>query len=220
MTGLFKRALTLVAFGCAAFQVSNAMAHPHVFVEANLEVVRNAAGEAVSLRHVWRFDELFSSSVQLDFDDNGNGKLDEDELKEIGNVTSKSIAEYNFYTEIRNGENVVNFYEPSPYIVDIQNGQLLIIMALELEKPARMGPEGFKIAVSDPTYYVAIDFLALDAVQVSGNGSNCSSKVVPPDFDALYAQDAERLAKLFAAAPDEEVEASDDYLTWVHFACS
>ena len=83
---------------------ASCLAHPHVFIEANLEVVRNDKGEATEIRHVWRFDELFSSSLFLDFDENGNGKLDENELQEIAGITKESIAKYNFYTEIRNGE--------------------------------------------------------------------------------------------------------------------
>lgn len=197
-----------------------ANAHPHVFIEANLEVVRNDKGEATEIRHVWRFDEFFSSSLLLDFDANGNGKLDESELQEIAGITRQSIAEYNFYTEVRNGETVGNFYEPEPYIVDQDGSHLLIIMSLELEKPMAMGAEGFKIAVSDPTYYVAVDLQDEGSVLVSGNDKGCRYEIVRPDFDKLYAEDAQRLADLFAAGPDDEVEASDDYLTWVEFKCS
>lgn len=195
------------------------LAHPHVWIEANLEIVRDGKGQATEIRHVWRFDEIFSSSLVLDFDDNGNGQLDEKELEEIGKVTRESLTEYNFYTEVRSGSNIVDFYEPEPYIIDYKNGQLLMIMALELTKPQPMGTEGFKVAVSDPTYYVAVDLPDPTAVIVSGNGKKCTSEIIVPDWDALYARDADRLADLFAAAPDEKVDGSEDYLTWVEFHC-
>lgn len=195
------------------------LAHPHVWIEANLEIVRDDKGQATQIRHVWRFDEIFSSSLVLDFDDNGNGELDEKELEEIGKVTRQSLTEYNFYTEVRSGSNIVDFYEPEPYIIDYKNGQLLMIMALELTKPQPMGAEGFKVAVSDPTYYVAVDLPDPTAVIVSGNGKKCTSEIIVPDWDALYARDADRLADLFAAGPDEKVDGSEDYLTWVEFHC-
>ena len=210
-------------FACLLFTagaVGQAGAHPHVFIEANLEIVRNEKGDATNIRHVWRFDELFSSSLLLDFDTNGNGQLDEPELQEIASITRESIGKFNFYTEIRNGERVGNFYEPDPYFVDLQDGQLLIVLSLELEKPEPMNTGGFRIAVSDPTYYVAVDLIDESSVTISGNEGGCSHEIVRPDFDALYAADAQRLAQLFAAGPDEEVEASEDYLTWVHFTCS
>ena len=202
-----------------------ANAHPHVFIEANLEIVRDAMGNATDIRHVWRFDEIFTSSLVLDFDDNGSGALDPEELANIAKETKISLAEYNFFTEIKQGEEIVEFEEPDPYLVDLDNGQLIMIMSLKLLKPAPMKKDGFKVAVSDPTYYVAVEMrgqapFEQNAVQVSGNGEGCTSEIVVPDFDALYAKDAKRLAELFDAGPNDEVEASDEYLTWVHFSCA
>lgn len=200
-----------------------ALAHPHVFAEANLEIVRNGEGKATHIRHVWRFDELFSATVVLDFDSNGDGRLDHGELAEVGAIVSESLADFNFYTEVRNGEAVVDFYEPDPFLVDYQDGQVIMILSLELVSPQGMLGDGFRVAVSDPTYYVAIDFFSDEAIQVSSAAESgtaaCVSQIVVPDWDALYARDAERLAQLFAAGPDEDVEASEDYLTWVHFSC-
>lgn len=197
-----------------------ASAHPHVFIEANVEIVRNAEGKATDIRHVWRFDEFFTASLVLDFDDNGNGILDQEDLQTIADETKASLADYNYYTEIRNGEEVVGFYAPDPYLVDYQDGQLIIILSLQLQNPTLVGPKGFKVAVSDPTYYVAVELMDEKSITFVGNDLGCSSEIIRPDFDALYAEDAERIAKLLDAAPDEEVEASDDYLTWINLECS
>jgi len=217
--------LALVAgLGMTAGNHGPANAHPHVFIEANLEIVRDSAGNATDIRHVWRFDEIFSSSLILDYDDNGSGALDPEELAIIARETKTSLAEYNFFTEIKQGEEIVEFEAPEPYLVDMDSGQLVMIMSLKLRQPAPMGKDGFKVAVSDPTYYVAVEMrgespFEQNAVEVSGNGAGCTSKIIVPDFDALYAKDAKRLAELFDAGPDDEVEASDEYLTWVHFSC-
>ena len=62
---------------------------------------------------------------------------------------------------------------------------------------------------------------ASDAVvrQAFFDGAIPRFQIVVPDFDELYARDAKRLEELFAAGPDEKVEASEDYLTWVEFSC-
>ena len=60
-----------------------ALSHPHIFAEARLEIVGADDGTVKELRNVWRFDEVFSSSVLLDFDQNTNLKLDEAELAEL-----------------------------------------------------------------------------------------------------------------------------------------
>ncbi len=218
--GIFTKGVALSTV-LAAMPVfcGSANAHPHVFIEANLEVVRNPMGMVTDIRHVWRFDEFFTSSLVLDFDDNGNGKLDPEEIKKIEAETKKSLAEYNYYTEIRQGEEVVEFLAPEPYLLDIKDNQMVIIMSLALKEPTPMGKDGFKVAVSDETYYVAVEMSGEKPVTVSGNGKGCTSQIVVPDFDALYAKDAKKMAELFDAGPDDEVEASDEYLTWVNFKC-
>jgi ABC-type uncharacterized transport system substrate-binding protein len=196
-----------------------ANAHPHVFVEANLEIVRNEAGDAVEIRHVWRFDELFSSSLFLDFDANGNGSFETEELDDIANTTRTSLADYHFFTDVRVSGEMVDLAEPDVFFADYQDGQLLLVLSMAFRTPQSMKGTDFRISVSDPTYYVAVDFVGDDAVLLSGGGGQCQHEIVRPDFDALYARDADKLERLFSAGPDEEVEASDDYLTWVNFTC-
>ena len=78
----------------------SAHAHPHVYAEARLEVVIGNQGTVEELRHVWRFDDLFSSTILLDFDTNANLKLESSELLEIGTVVRNSLADYDYYTAI------------------------------------------------------------------------------------------------------------------------
>lgn len=196
-----------------------AAAHPHVFVEANVDIVRDAEGNATEIRHVWRFDEFFTTSLILDFDKDGNGHLDREDLDEISKITRSSLAEFNYYTEIRKNTEIIEFFEPDPYLLEVRDNQLIMILALKLREPTPIGASGFKLAVSDPTYYVAVEFVDENAVQVTGAGGSCKTEIVPPDFDALWERDAERMEELFAAGADEDVEASDDYLTWINLEC-
>ena len=73
-------------------------------VDANLEIVRNGAGEVTELRNVWRFDELFSTTVVMDYDANGNNVLEPEELAEVSKTVTKSISEEEFFTEVRLGK--------------------------------------------------------------------------------------------------------------------
>src|SRR5262245_30775854 len=76
-----------------------ASAHPHVFADARLEVVASEDGQSIQeLHNVWRFDDVFSSSVLMDFDKNTNLVLDPPELEEIGKTVLGSLQEYNYYT--------------------------------------------------------------------------------------------------------------------------
>ncbi len=76
-------------------------------MEARLEVVAGDDGNIKELRNVWRFDEVFSSTVLLDFDKNKNLKLDPEELKAVGKTVKESLADFDYYTNItQNGKKI------------------------------------------------------------------------------------------------------------------
>ena len=77
------RFLPFLIAGAALAAPAAALAHPHIFAEARLEVVAGEDGTITELRNVWRFDEMFSASVVMDFDKNSNAELDPDELAEV-----------------------------------------------------------------------------------------------------------------------------------------
>lgn len=194
-------------------------AHPHVFVEASVEIVRNDEGHATHIRHVWRFDALFSTMVLIDFDENGDNKLDEGERSTIAEETKGNLAQFNFYTEIRAGGKIVNFFEPDPFLVDFEGGQMLMILSLELEKPQPMQGETFKIAVSDPTYYVAMELVDEKVIHLSGLETGCNWSIARPDFDKLLAENPEIANDDYGGTAESGLEA-DAFLTWVNFKCS
>jgi ABC-type uncharacterized transport system substrate-binding protein len=194
-----------------------ASAHPHVFVEANLEIVRDEQGNVTELRHVWRFDELFSTTVVLDFDANTNDMLEPDELDEVSKTVTQSVGQENFFTEIRLGNQDVEFLAPEKINVDYKDGQLLMFFATRLKAPVKPGDGDFKVSVSDPTYYVAMDIADDNAVMISGNASGCSSLVQRPDYDKLMSQAA--TTEDFFNNPSG-AGLGDAWMTWVTLKCA
>ena len=180
---------------------SLAFAHPHIFAEARLEVVSDDKAEISELRNVWRFDELFSSSVVLDFDKNSNAMLDPDELKEVGQTVLESLSEYNYYTTILDNGKTIKVNKPDSITVDYKDGQLLMMFAV---KPAEPMPLKGKLSfgVYDPTMYTAMDFATDNDLTVVGDKINaCEHKVVRPDPDEVLAENKDTLTDAFWSDP-------------------
>lgn len=195
-----------------------AMAHPHVFVEANLEILRNNDGAVTEMRHVWRFDELFSSTIMLDFDTNADGKLDASELDEVSKVVTESIGESDFFTEVRLESAKVPFVPADAIMVDFADNQALMFFALTFEEPIDVkGSKDFKISVSDPSYYVAMEIADQTAVQITGDGTACGVSITRPDFDLLVSSNT-TLAEQFFADPDNAT-LGDEWKTWIGLEC-
>ena len=192
---------TVLLAGLAALMPISALAHPHIFAEARLEVVAGADGTVSELRNVWRFDEMFSSSVILDFDKNTNLKLDPEELADVGQVVLESLEEFSYYTSITEDGKDVKVGRPDKINVDFKDGQLLMFFVL---KPGETMPLKGKMTfgVYDPTMYAAMDFSTDDDLALVGDGfSACKREVVRPDPDEVLAQNQSNLTDAFFNDP-------------------
>ncbi|MDC9835254.1 DUF1007 family protein [Rhizobium binxianense] len=178
-----------------------AFAHPHIFVEARLEVVADKDGSVEELRNVWRFDEVFSSSVVMDFDKNTDLKLEPNELAEVGKTVKQSLAEYDYYMNLTiNGKNIT-VQKPDIIHVDYKDGQLLMFFAV---KPAETMPLKGRLTfgVYDPSLYTSIDFPTDNELSLVGDGFKaCKHQVVRPDADQVISQNKQSLTDAFFNDP-------------------
>lgn len=207
-------ALTLAAM----LAPSVALAHPHIFAEARLEIVSDEKNEISELRNVWRFDDLFSASVVMDFDKNSNAQLDPDELQEIGQTVLDSLQEYNYYTTITDNGKTVKVNKPESIVADYKDGQLLLMFAV---KPAEPMPLKGKLSfgVYDPTMYTAIDFPTDGDLAPIGDQINaCEHKVVRPDPDEVLAENKASLTDAFFNDPTG-TDMSKMFATRIEFTC-
>ncbi len=175
--------------------------HPHVFAEARLDVMLAPDHKSVrSLRHLWRFDELFSSTVLMEFDKNSDLKLDDAELKEVADTIFASLAEYDYFQLVTVNGKDVHMNAPSHLMVNFDNGQLIVLFESE---PATPIPLAGKIdfGVYDPTFYTAIDFTEDANMTVDGLPANCTRTVIRPDPDTAIAQNQKTLTDAFFNDP-------------------
>lgn len=195
------RKSTIAAVAALLLAPVAANAHPHIFVEARLEIVAGDNGQIAELRNVWRFDEVFSSSVLLDFDKNSNLKLDPDELKAVGKTVRQSLADFDYYTNMTDNGKHIKVSPPDVINVDFKNNQLLMFFAV---KPATPMPlKGtLSFGVYDPSLYTSIDFATDKDLVMIGNGFKaCKHEVVRPDPDQVIAQNQKSLTDAFFNDP-------------------
>ncbi|MCY0096631.1 DUF1007 family protein [Hoeflea ulvae] len=197
MTMHLTRHLPAATALVALLAATPVLAHPHVFAEARLEIDTSADGRVTEFRNVWRFDEVFSSSVILDFDENANMVLEPAELAKIGDMVTQSLAEFDYYTTITVNGADREIVLPEAIKVDYQDGQLLMFFAVlpktELQLDGRIA-----VGVFDPTMYAALDFINDEDMMVTGGGATqCTRQVVRPDPDEVIAQNQASLTEAF-----------------------
>ncbi|WP_306120983.1 DUF1007 family protein [Roseitalea sp. MMSF_3504] len=199
MTKAAKRAL-LAACAMAGLTAS-ADTHPHVFAEARLEVTATPDGMVDRLRHVWRFDPVFSSTVLFEFDADGSNALEVDELEEVARTVSGSIAEFGYFQSVTVEGKDVAVAEVTDMRVDMIDGQLLILFTSQPVTAVALA-DNPSIAVYDPTFYTAIDFYDEANMVLIDAPAGCSHQMVIPDPDEAIAQNQDTLTEAFFNDPE------------------
>jgi ABC-type uncharacterized transport system substrate-binding protein len=184
---------TILPIAILSLLPAPAFAHPHIFIDAKFEVVAAPDGSISELRNVWRFDEVFSSSVLLDFDKTGNLTLDASELKAVGKTVRNSLAQYNYYTNVTSNGKTVAMAKPEAIQADYKDNALILTFSL---KPQQ------KTFLKDTTLYTAVDFAADSDMATSGETfARCKRKVVRPNPDEILAQNQATLTSMFFNDP-------------------
>ena len=213
--GMGAWALGLVASG-------GAEAHPHVFADSKMEIVGTADGKLSAIRNIWRFDELFSSSVVVDFDKNGNGKLDPDELEAVGKTVLGSIAEWEFYTFVSIGKRDIKLHPPKEIRGLFDHGQLTLFFEMTPAEPVDLQKDKVTFSVYDESYFVAFDFADENAYQLLDLPKTCTKSFTRPDPDADASEwmNSVSMLKPNQQLPDDGVNFSQLLATRIDVSCA
>lgn len=163
-----------------------AQAHPHVFVSARAEILYGPDGKVTGLKHIWSFDEAYSSYITQGLDKNGDGKLSPDELVDLAKVNMESLPEVGFFTTAKANGKLQEFGSPvdAGLVFDNDSKILTLTYTLPLKTPAASN-RSFGLEIGDPSYFVAFDIVdAPDAVITRDAPKGCVVRVArPPKLD-------------------------------------
>lgn len=172
-----------------------------MLAEANLQVTLAADSKSLqSLKHSWRFDDVSSSSFLIDLDLNGDLILDAAELKEGGKVMLQSMAEYNYFQLVTIDGKDVALNPPVEIFPTWENNQLVVTFETTPKAPLPLAGK-LDIGIYDPTFFVALDFLHDNQLQVTSLPSNCQRQVIRPNPDEAIAQNQGSLTEAFFNDP-------------------
>lgn len=171
----------VMAIYCAIGLPQNALAHPHVWVTVETEVIYNEEKAITGFRHRWTFDAGYSLFAVEGRDLNGDGTYDRNELQDLAEVNIASLKEFDFFTFPKLSETLLAREEPQDYWLEFHNEQLTLIFTLPLSEPVPSADvKRFTFSVYDPTFYVDFGLAAKDPVRLSAGPAGCQPLVKTP----------------------------------------
>ncbi len=172
-----RAAATVLGLGLLGSAGGTALAHPHVFVDARVEVVFDKEGRITALRHVWRFDDAFSAFASQGLDGNGDGILSIEELQPLAKVNVESLKDYDYFTYLRVAGKRSGFKIPTEYWLQSSDGFLTLFYTLPLMQPVKPDKAGVTVDVYDPGYFVDYQMVEKDPAKLIEPPAGCSFDV-------------------------------------------
>ena len=161
-----KKFTLLALLACSLY------AHPHVFVDAGLTVHTTQTG-VESIGVSWTMDEMTSQLFLMDFDANGNGAFEPDEVAALTQESFNHLSDYGYFLRLfTDGREIPISVKAAGFMPTIENHRLVYRFELPQKIPLPLGAK-MTIQVADEEGYMA---MTLNQKDIRFKGA------LPPDF--------------------------------------
>lgn len=161
-----------------------AAAHPHIFVEAGVEIVLDDAGRVAGVRLSWTYDEFFSFLLtsELGLDVDGDLQMTAEELDLLAGQVLEWPADFGGDLFVRQGEEAVALGERAEASVAYVDGRVIERHFRPLAAPV-VANAPLAVQVYDPFYYVAYEI----SPQITfAGGAGCDAELRKADLNKAY----------------------------------
>ena len=198
------RAAVALGIGLALHAVP-VQAHPHVFIDAGVEIQFDTEGRATAVRVVWVYDDLTSLLIIEDrgLDPDVDGILTPAETASLAGFDMNWDVGFAGDTYALAGDVPLVLGPPHDWTVAYDQGRIVSSHLRKLDAPLRPDSVPLVVQVYDPGFYTSYA-IASDPVLTAGAG--CAAQVFAPDTDAAQDQLEKALAE-FSGDPESDFPA-------------
>ncbi len=184
---MIRRAVAASALVLSALiNAGPASAHPHVFIENKVAFVFDA-GKVTALRLSWAFDEVFSDSLLMQFDADGDGTFDALESKAVGEGTLPNLKMFHYFSYIWVDGKELDPIEPVDFVASADDKRVVTFrMTVPLPQPVDPRTAALATEIYDREYYVQVDLAEQDAVSLENAGDLPCGATVRDDIEGAY----------------------------------
>jgi ABC-type uncharacterized transport system substrate-binding protein len=150
---------------------ASAVAHPHVWVTLQIEIVYAADGTVTGIRHAWFFDDMYSTFAVQGLEAKQPGVYTREELAELAKTNVEEMKELEYFTFARANGVKTPFADPVDYAMEFKNAALSFRFTLPFQKP--VAAKALDVDVFDPMYLVDFSFADAKAVTLVGAPAGC-----------------------------------------------
>ena len=121
--------------------------HPHTFMEV-YPTINAKDGYIKDIKIKWIIDQMTSSMLIMEFDTNGDGKIDKKENNYIEENYFLSLSEFGYYTYTKQKYKIIDFY------ANIKDNKIQYNYTLKLNKKTKL--KDFSLSFYDTDFFVSM----------------------------------------------------------------
>jgi ABC-type uncharacterized transport system substrate-binding protein len=217
---MFHRFVLLLGTALASVVIGagSASAHPHVWVTMHSELVYAPDGSVTGVRHIWAFDDMFSTFAVQGIESKKKNEFTREELAPLASVNVTSLKEYDFFTYAKANGQPVEFNEPpAGYYLEYDPKQTVLTLHFMLPLKAPVKAKELTVEVYDREFFVDFGFAQKSPVKLVGAPAQCKLSVVNPQ--EMETNLAQQLSKLAGDQRDPSLTVGSEYANKIVVKC-
>ncbi|MEQ8367250.1 MAG: DUF1007 family protein [Roseicyclus sp.] len=190
----------VLALGLCATQP--AQAHPHIFIDAGLELIRDGDGRVTEIMVTWRYDELYSLILLEDYglDPDFDLSLTETEVAQTLGFDLNWNSGFEGGLVLRQSGEALTLGPPEPVrLTLLDTGQIETTHRRPVIGSVALHP--IEAQVYDPEFYIAFEMIL--PIAMAGE-PRCEVELIRADLDAAYAILESALAEIGGSVAAED----------------
>ena len=187
----------------ALTSIGVAYAHPHVWIHQRSDLVFDASGKVTGINVEWQFDEYYSITAIEGLDTNKNGTYEPGELAPLAKENIESLKEYRYFTQAKANDKPIEYNDVTEFGSFVKGDHLTLYFSIPFKKPVEPKAEKISYSMYDPSFYIAIEFAAKDAINMTGTvPKGCTVEIADSEADAADTENPESFYEKFAESQD------------------
>lgn len=142
-------------------------AHPHMFIDSQVTAVFDQQ-QLKGFWIEWKFDQMFTASIRMDYDRNRDGQFNDQESRLIEQNAFANLKNYNYFITLSHGGESYRAQQVEGFDAWMENDRLVYKFFVPYSLTISGSQSNVKLIIFDDTFFCDIAYVDEDPVSIEG----------------------------------------------------
>ncbi len=181
-----KRLYIILVF--AVLIVGPIWAHPHMFIDSQVTAVFDQQ-QLKGFWIEWKFDQMFTASIRMDYDRNRDGQFNDQETRLIEQNAFANLKNYNYFITLSHGDESYRAQQVEGFDAWMENDRLVYKFFVPYSLTISGSQSNVKLIIFDDTFFCDIAYVDENPVSIEGLQYVSAQAEIKKNRDAVVTYD-------------------------------